>query len=396
MTRRLMDALCNEGADARMLVIDKGSDSLRIAEVASNWKARFTFLAEHADILTRNGFKRDTLFKISTAQFGLPLLSHPWVVEADAIILNWVNQGMASLREIKRIADLKPVIWTMHDQWNMTGVCHYTDGCENRFTDRCRNCPLLPKGSKLANKVFNAKERLYRSTNIRFVAVSNRLAEMCSQSPLMSDAKISVIPNAFPTDKFGITPAMSRQQLRLPEERRLIVMGAARLDNPVKNLPLAIDSLNIIADSHSSENLFAVFFGQIRNPKILARLKMPHASLGPITNHQQLQSLLAHSAVVMSTSLWETLPGTIVEGISCGAAAVATSNGGQTDIITPDLGYIAPHNEPRQIAQAISSALTLPDDIATRQYRHRAMTERFGAPAVARAYLRLIRSALKL
>lgn len=392
VTHRLMEALCAEGIDARMLAVHKDSSSLRVDTAAGPKRARLPFLAEHAEIFLHNGHRRDTLFKISTARFGLPLHKHPWVKSADVIILNWVNQGMLSLSEIRRIAAVKPVIWTMHDQWNMTGVCHYTDNCRNYLTG-CDNCHLLPKSS-LAAKVFTQKLKLYHDIPIHFVAVSNRLAQLCRKSPLMVDAAITVIPNAIPANRFHTTPAQTRLRLGLPEGKRIVVMGAARLDDPVKNLPLAIDALNAL----DGPSVFPVFFGDLRNPKILERLNMPHLWLKKISSQPKLQSILAHSDIILSTSVWETLPGTIIEGIACGAVAVTTDNGGQEDIVRPGVtGFIAPISEADSdssrvgmIAEALREALLLPQDKEARDRRHHLIAAKFGAPAIARAYLRLI------
>lgn len=396
---RLMTALCNEGADARMLVVSKNTDSLRVAEAAGRRRSRLPFLAEHADIFLRNGRNRDTLFRISTGKYGLPLSRHPWVREADVIIVNWINQGMLALKEIARIAAMKPVIWTMHDLWNMTGVCHYPDGCTRWENDRCRDCPLVGRGN-LAHKVYMAKERLYKNSNIHFVAVSNRVFELCSRSPLMRDVEMSVIPNAFPIEKFGITPKLTRRQAGLPEKGRIIAMGAARLDDPVKNLPLAIELLNRLADRTKEkgdgrdENVFrAVFYGNIRNPEILTSLRMPYTFLGSVESHDRLQSIMAHTDVVLSTSVWETLPGTVVEGVACGAVGVTTGCGGQSDIIRSGVtGYILPDDggDIDASVDVLLNALAMPQDKAAREERHRLMGATFSSQAVARDYLHLI------
>lgn len=392
VTYRLMDALNREGADARMLVVHKHTDSLRVTTAASPRKSRLPFLAEHADIFLRNGFNRETLFKISTARYGLPLHRHPWVAEADIIVLNWINQGMATLKEVRALASLKPVVWTMHDQWNMTGVCHYTDGCERWRKDECRDCPLVGRG-KLAHRVFLDKKRLYSTAKLHFVAVSNRLAELCRQSELMHRADITVIPNALPVEKFGTVPALSRSGLGLPENGRIVVMGAARLDDPVKNLPLAIETLNGL----KTPDVTAVFFGDLRDRSLLNTLRIPYVYLGVVREHERLQSLMAHADVVLSTSVWETLPGTIVEGIAAGAAAVATDNGGQADIIEESVtGYLLPADCTPDVSSSILDvALSSPSCDATRKMLHQAMSERFGAPAVARAYIRLARKLTK-
>ena len=122
VTYRLMEALIAQGVDATNHQEKKSTGSPNVAEAAGRFAGRMAFLAEHMRIFMRNGFDRSTLFKISTATDGLPLHRHPWVREADVVALNWVNQGMLSLKEIGRLARIRPVVWTMHDMWCATGL----------------------------------------------------------------------------------------------------------------------------------------------------------------------------------------------------------------------------------------------------------------------------------
>ncbi|MDE6397658.1 MAG: glycosyltransferase, partial [Muribaculaceae bacterium] len=281
----------------------------------------------------------------------------------------------------------KPVVWTMHDQWNMTGVCHYTSGCE-RWKETCGHCPLIARGKHpkdLSTAVQRAKQRLYADVPIHFVAVSNRLGELARASSLMSNADISVIPNAFPVNEFSPVTDTTRAGLGLPDGKRLVVMGAARLDDPVKDLPLAIEALNRV----STPGVHAVLFGDLRDRSLLERLKIDYTWTGPIDS-SQVSPIMSHADVVLSTSVWETWGATLAEGIASGATAVATSNGGQNDIITDGVtGYLAHDRNPQTIARLIDRALSLDFSPEGRLRRHDEMARRFAADAVAARYLDL-------
>ena len=120
VTYRLLKALQAQGIEARMLVVHKATDDPSVVVAAPHWRARLQFYIEAARIFVANGHDRGDLFKVSLGSDGLPLSRHPLVREADAVLLAWVNQGMLSLKEIGRIAAAKPVIWTMHDMWNLS------------------------------------------------------------------------------------------------------------------------------------------------------------------------------------------------------------------------------------------------------------------------------------
>lgn len=392
VTMRLMRALCNSGVDARMVVMHKDTVSPRVDAIGGGMRARSAFLAEHAGIFMSNGFNRDDVFRISTARYGMPVASHPWVKDADAVILNWVNQGMLSLKGIADICRTVPAVaWTMHDMWPMTGVCHHAGTC-TRYErgSSCGNCPLIRSGRSardLSTSVQRAKQRLYEGAgrDIRFVAVSRWLAAKAHESALLGEKEVAVIPNAFPVEEFSVTAAMSRHKLHLPEDRRIIIMGAARLDDPVKDLPLAVDTLNAV--HAADDSTYAVLFGDIRDPHALDGLRMPHTATGAVTDPVRLRSLMAHADVVLSTSRYETLPGTLVEGIASGAMAVCTGHGGQADIVDDGVnGFIAAEDTPECLSALILRALA---DTSTRADRHATMS-RFAATGVARRYMQLL------
>ena len=390
VTLRLMQALRQAGVDASMLVTHKATDSPYVHVAGPAWRSKAAFLAEHAEIFLRNGLSRANLFKASIATCGLPLHRHPLVEQADVVVLNWINQGMLSLKEISRIK--APVVWTMHDIWPMTGVCHHTGGC-NRYMRSCGHCHLMHGGSSatdLSSHTWRRKLALYDRKPIHFIAVSSWLAEQCARSALLRDRTVSIIPNAFPVADFAGAPAYTRAQLGLPDNKRLIVMGAARIDDPIKGLPMAIEALNTVATR--TPDAMAVFFGAIRNPEALTGLRMPYVHLGPVSDGKRLQSIYAHSRCVLSSSHYETLPGTLIEGMAAGCVPVAYDHGGQRDIITHGVtGYLARYPDTADLAAGIESALT--SDIAAASLLAD-VDARFSADAIAQKYINLFKQIL--
>lgn len=128
--KRLQQALEEQGISAKMLVRDKQTDDERVCSIYEKqpkWFGKFRFLWECLVIWLNNGFSRHNLFAVSIANTGYRIDRHPLVKWADVIHLHWVNQGFLSLKSIAKLSSLgKPVVWTMHDQWAYTGICHYT------------------------------------------------------------------------------------------------------------------------------------------------------------------------------------------------------------------------------------------------------------------------------
>ena len=201
---RLMDALRNNGIQAKMLVRDKQTENIAVIGLnKSLWKI-WQFIWERAVIWMANRFKQHNLFEVDIANTGTDITSLPEFTQADVIHLHWVNQGMLSLTDIRRIIDSgKPIVWTMHDMWPFTGICHYAGECD-KYTTHCEHCPILYKGNKkdLSYQVFQQKEKMFNGSKISFVTCSQWLGEMARKSHLLQHHSITSIPNAINTNLF--------------------------------------------------------------------------------------------------------------------------------------------------------------------------------------------------
>ncbi len=391
-SHRLLHALLDAGADAHMLVIDKRQPDSAVTAVGSKLRNKWNFLAERLQVARFNGFKRDTLFMIDPATHGIDLSQHPLVQQADVIVLAWVNQGMLSLKGIGKLAALgKPLVWVMHDMWNCTGICHHAYECE-AFKAECCACPLLGgRGDDLSTRIQRAKASLYKKYgNIHFVPVSHWLEEKCHESSLMRHAPISVIANAFPVEQFS-PQRLPNSDVGIDSSKKVMVMGAARLDDPVKGFDQLIAVTRHIASElpDLAQRLHLLLFGGIKDASLLEQIALPYTHLGAVSD---VASIYAHGDVVLSTSRYETLPTTLIEGQASGCMPVTFGRGGQADIVEHlHTGYIANYNDPVSMAQGIAWAIEAP---VTRQQLHEAVAQQFAAPKVAQQYVELFEKLL--
>ena len=399
MSFRLMTALRAIGIDARMLVAEKLTDSPYVELAAPAWRLKATFLADRLRIAVANGFDRSTLFKLDAAVAGINIARHPLVEQADAVLLNWINQGLLSLDDIRRLgAAGKRVIWTMHDMWNLTGLCHHAGDCR-RFESpgRCGDCPLLGKRGghyDLSYTTHERKEHLYAGVPINFVAVSSWLADKAASSTLLARQRVSVIPNPFHLP----APEEIRRE-ESPGKLRLI-FGAARLDDDVKGFPIFIEAMRRLKrDYHAlAERTEVTLYGGIRDASLIEAIPLPVTYTGILRDPAEIAALYCRNDVVVSTSLFETLPGTLVEGQAYGCLPVTFGRGGQRDIVEHEVtGLIVDWNDNTAeaagyIASGIAEAARMleagAEEVRRRMYD--SVRSRFDAVSVARAYVDLL------
>ncbi len=333
VSRRLMESLRGEGVDARMLVVEKLTHSPYIELAASPRSIKRPFLAERLKIFMANGFDRSTLFKIDTGSDGLPLWEHHLVKEADAVLINWVNQGMLSLKGVEKIIALgKPVIWTMHDMWCMTGICHHAGDCRG-YLKKCGNCPLLGKrggDNDLSHKIWEKKRRLGSlQEKITFVAVSNWLARKAKESSLLAGEKVCVIPNPFNLS----FDECSREKNSGGKIR--LIFGAARVDDPIKGLPVLVEATKLLRTDYPelASRMELVTFGGVKDPSSLSDMGVESRHLGMVKGEDEVRKVYESADILVSASSYETLPGTLVEAQAYGCIPVSFNQGASRPLL---------------------------------------------------------------
>ena len=236
---RLMEALNNNGVKAKMLVRDKLTDSLTVVGLDGRMRNKWNFLWERWCVFCRMRFSRKHLFEVDIANAGTDITGLREFKEADVIHLSWINQGMLSLGGIRKILESgKPVVWTMHDFWPATAICHYPRSCKAYASQGCANCQYLPgHGSRhdMAHRVWKRKERIWRAHNIIFVTCSRWLASAVKGSGLLAGKTVTSIPNPIDTREFrpaDKTDALEMVMSDCPEGSSVVYVGDGINDAP--------------------------------------------------------------------------------------------------------------------------------------------------------------------
>lgn len=133
---------------------------------------------------------------------------------------------------------------------------------------------------------------------------------------------------------------------------------------------------------------------------MLAEIGIPHHHMGMITGTGRIRDIYRNGDIVVSTSLYETLPGTLVEGQAYGCIPVSFNRGGQSDIVEHGItGWLCEFSDTslqanaEAIAEGIIKASQAPFDIRRRMAE--SVIRKFSAESVAKQYITLFRSLLK-
>ncbi|MDD2327753.1 MAG: glycosyltransferase family 4 protein [bacterium] len=354
---RLMNSLNANGMKSSMMVREKLSDNDNVIQVGGNMTNRWNFVAERARIYAHNRFSRKNLFDISIADRGLSVTDHPLFAEADVIHLHWINQGMLSLHEIDRIlATRKKVVWTMHDMWPFTGICHHAAGC-NRYESGCGNCPYLiaPTQQDLSRRRFLVKHNTYARGSITFVACSSWLRKLAEKSPLTRGHRLLSIPNPIDTTCYKPTNKKeARDRLGVPQGKKLLLFAAAKASDPRKGTGYLVEASHFLAAQY--EDIHILIAGS-RGEEMQQHLGLPSTCMGHL-KPDDMPTLYNAADLYVIPSLQENLPNTIMEAMACGTPCVGFDTGGIPEMIDHrENGYVARHKDAEDLASGIRWAL---------------------------------------
>lgn len=360
---RLMEALKNNGIKTKMLVRDKQTDQISVVELKKSWWKVWQFIWERVVIWQANHFKKHNLFAVDIANTGTNITALPEFTQADVIHLHWINQGMLSLTDIRRIIQSgKPIVWTMHDMWPFTGICHYAGDCD-KYATQCHNCPQLYKGSRkdIAYRTFQKKKKLFEGAQITFVACSRWLESLAKKSDLIKGQTITNIPNAINTNLFKPRDKkQAREKCHLPQDKKLLLFGSVKITDKRKGIDYLVSACKQIASSYPdfSKELGVVVFGN-QAEQYASLFPFPIYPMNYVSNEKELVDIYNAVDLYVTPSLQDNLPNTIVEAMACGIPCIGFNVGGIPQMIDHlHNGYVTEYQSSKDLANGIHWALT--------------------------------------
>ncbi len=345
----------------------KAAEALLLLPELANWRRdRFQFAA------TRMG--------ASVSSGHLAELIHA----ADIVHLHWTHHGFLSMRGLESIAAAnKPVVWTLHDRWALTGGCLHPGTCTH-YHGHCGHCPMLarPSDDDLSARRWQQKANLYARLKPHFVAVSAWLAADVQRAPLTRPYAVHHIPNPLDTDTFAPRPAAeARAALGLHPTRPIVLFVARSLSDRRKGLSDLCEALLSLSEVQ------LVTVGEGALPEAYQR-RLDHHSLAPTTDAAVLAQVYAASDVFCIPSLEEALGYTALEAQACARAVVGYRTGGIPEVVRDsETGLLVPTGDVSALRLALGGLL---NDAERRQQLgaagRRVVLDRFSSAAVAEQY----------
>lgn len=242
---------------------------------------------------------------------------------ADIIHLHWVQSEFISIDAIGRI--LKPLVWTLHDLWPISGTFHYPLGA-------------IDSSSHIERYILSRKLRSWKRP-IHFICPSKWMYRQVMSSSF-SHNPASVIPNAVPISVFkpGLSDS-SRSKLSIPFDRLVISFSAHNLNDSRKGFDLLTELLHVLIQRY--DNLHALVIGHNSHPSSYI-LPCPVTLTGYISDPDHMAQVYQASNIHIVPSRLDNLPQSATEAQSCGIPVLGFDVGGLSDAVSHlETGYLA-------------------------------------------------------
>jgi len=142
---------------------------------------------------------------------------------------DYLHGRFFNLRTLEKMSQLKPVVWTLHDEWAITPHCAYTlEG--TKLKNGLYVCPSLDTQPRLlwdnTAKLAERRLEIYTHSKLHIVTPSKWLLDRVNQTALGAQPQ-TLIPNGIDTNIFIQTDqASAREKLNLPLDKKIVLFLA--------------------------------------------------------------------------------------------------------------------------------------------------------------------------
>ncbi len=368
--RRIHEAILKAGADAVMIVLDKATNSDRVAELEvpipnldRNQPSAQLFHAFNIIQSKLSNYPDKSNLEMFTSTESIVDYNElaPYIQQADIINVHWID-GFFDYYNAPEAFKGKHIAWTLHDMYQFTGGCHYALDCTN-YIIGCNSCPQLVKDNsqtQLSQTSFNTKAQAYNNLDIHVITPSTWLGNCAKKSKLMCNMPLSVIHNPFDPDKIKpINQLKARNRFNIPTDKKIILFGADTVLRPVKNLKALITALSELCDDKTinKDEFQLIVFGQGKFNT--DNIPFDIVQMGLIKSSEDITYLYSSADFLVLPSITDNFPNIMCESLACGTPVVGFNIGGLPDLIENNkTGYLAEAFDSSQFKKGIIWGLT--------------------------------------
>lgn len=244
----------------------------------------------------------------------------------------------------------KPVVWTLHDCWSMTGHCaHFASaGCE-QWKTQCLDCSQLHRypqciGHGDVKRNYQRKKAAFTGvSNLTIVTPSHWMAEVTGQSYLR-DYPVRVIHTGINLSVFRPAPSDFRKKYGC--EDTFVLLGVAFGWTRAKGLDVFIELAKRL-----DSRFRIVLVGT--SDEVDRELPSNIISIHRTENQKELAEIYTAADLLVNPTREEVLGLVNVEALACGTPVVTFRTGGSPECIDESCGSVVEADDLEALLQEI-------------------------------------------
>jgi len=283
---------------------------------------------------------------------------------ADIVHCNNLHGKYFNLKLLEKISKIKPIIWSLHDMWAITGDCYwggemYGETCI-KWQKGCKHCPYLKSNQKIFwNKpsyLWKKKQEIYKNSKLNIVVPSMWLKKRVEKS-MLKNKNITVINYGINLSKFKKQDKKTvRKKLKLPLGKKIIMFSAHGGKN---NKQKGWKYVEKIIDYYKKDKdiLFLCIGNKSTNGnQNTSKIKY----IEYISDKSVLAQYYSASNIFLLPSLVESFGIVILEAMACGTLVVGFPVGAMEELgLHKQYGYIAKYKDTKDLINGIEYILSL-------------------------------------
>jgi glycosyltransferase involved in cell wall biosynthesis len=247
---------------------------------------------------------------------------HLFYKEADLLHFHIMHEEFLSVNDWIRLAKNKPVVWTWHDPFMLTGHCIYPSDC-NLYQTGCAVCPNLDYHFPI--KIDKSKENLMdkvsavKKINPLVIVSSELMMDYVKKSLYSNFLRVKMLPFGV-SDKEVKDYKMARKSLRIPDQN--IVVAFRGIYSGFKSTHFIVNAIKKMAKQFPNLPLTIIIF---QEKNLLSNIKSNYHIIetGWISGNVIYDYLSAADFFLMPSKN-EAFGMMAIESMICGALPIVT------------------------------------------------------------------------
>ena len=343
------------GASSDHLVCEKNHHDEYTFEIAGHLKARGGL---------RDICKRFNVIYGSNAlfyPFSYDLLFDEIFLNSDVVHLHLIHNHFFNIEHLPIISRLKPVVWTLHDPWVITGHCIYPLDC-NKWEDGCDNCQRLtvPFDIQYDSSALNweNKKLIFGASDLDFIVTSQWMFDRISKSPLFKNKRLHLVHFGLDLDKFKPgDSSKAKQSLNIPKQN--VVISFRAIESVYKGLGYIRQCLRQL--KYDNPITLLVFNEKGLLDEFKDRFQI--IELGWISDDEKMIDAYNASDIFLMPSAAEAFGMMAMEAMACGKPVIVMDGTSLPEVVKPDEsgGIIVPQGDVDAMVKQLGILMRDPD-----------------------------------